>query len=305
MDRLKYTRAILDAIHSGELAKADYEVYDTFRLYVPTSCPGVPSSLLNPKKSWTGKADFQAEVTKLGVLFSKNFEKYAEQATPDVIAAGEFVKYIGRMLADVEIVYLIMAGPVIPSKNPQLLTNGMHEVRELENGALQTNGVHDVRQVENEAPHTNGVHEVREVEAEAAQTNEVPVESIETNRIHTDLSPETNHINGFHTSPPSSEPEANGFYTSATIQTNGTHPEFTQASGAHNPSDADANITVVSQEAPVVNGIHPLKAAKLEAAAALAGSNGVQVEPENVAKITVNKKRSDSGVGMTNETSAH
>ncbi len=94
MVRLKYTRAILDAIHSGELAKADYEVYDTFNLYVPTSCPGVPSSLLNPKKSWTGKADFQAEVTKLGVLFSKNFEKYADQATPDVIAAGEFVKYI-------------------------------------------------------------------------------------------------------------------------------------------------------------------------------------------------------------------
>lgn len=92
--RLKYTRAILDAIHSGELAKADYEVYDTFNLYVPTSCPGVPSSLLNPQKSWTGKADFQEEVTKLGVLFSKNFEKYADQATPDVIAAGKFVKYI-------------------------------------------------------------------------------------------------------------------------------------------------------------------------------------------------------------------
>lgn len=90
--RLKYTRAILDAIHSGELAKADYEVYDTFNLYVPTSCPEVPSSLLNPKKSWTGKADFQEEVTKLGVLFSKNFKKYADQATPDVIAAGEFVK---------------------------------------------------------------------------------------------------------------------------------------------------------------------------------------------------------------------
>ncbi|KAM5487328.1 Protein kinase C-like 1 [Microsporum canis] len=85
---LKYTRAILDAIHSGELAKAEYEVYDTFNLHIPTSCPGVPSELLNPKTSWTGSADFKEEVTKLGVLFNDNFKKYADEATPEVIAAG-------------------------------------------------------------------------------------------------------------------------------------------------------------------------------------------------------------------------
>lgn len=214
-----------------------------------------------------------------------------------------------------------MAGPDIPLKTPQLLTNGVHEARELENFVLQKNGVHEVREAENEAAQkngvyevqevengdtqTNGVHEVREVENVAAQTNEVPVESIQTNRIHTDPSPETNHINGVHTSPPSSEVETNSFYTSPTIQTNGINPEFTQGNGAHNYSDADANITAVSQEAPVTNGIHPLKAAKLEAAAAHAGSKNVQLEPENVAKMTLSKMRSDSGVGMTDETAAH
>lgn len=214
-----------------------------------------------------------------------------------------------------------MAGPDIPLKNPQLLTNGVQEARELENEGLQTNGVHEVRDAENEAAQTNGVHEVREVENgdtqtngvhevqevenAAAQTNEVPVESIQTNGIHTDPSPETNHINGFHTSPPSSEAETNGLYKSPTIRTNGNNPEFTQGNGAHNSSDADANITAVSQEAPVVNGIHPLKAAKLEAAAAHGASNDVLVEPENVAKMTLNKTRSDSGVGMTDETTAH
>lgn len=85
---LKYTRAILDAIHSGELAKAEYETYETFNLQVPKSCPGVPDDLLNPAKSWTGSASFKEEVTKLGVLFNENFKKYADQATPDVIAAG-------------------------------------------------------------------------------------------------------------------------------------------------------------------------------------------------------------------------
>ena len=198
-----------------------------------------------------------------------------------------------------------MAGPDVLSKNLQSLTNGVHEVDELENEALQVNGEHELREVENETLQTNGVHEVREVENEAVQTNEVLVETIQTNGIHTDLYPEISQINGFHTSPHSSEPETNGFYTSPTIQTNGIHPESIQANGVHNPSDVDANITAISQEAPVVNGIHPLKAAKLEAAVAHAASNHVQVEPEHVAKmIGINKSRSDSGVGMTDETTA-
>jgi phosphoenolpyruvate carboxykinase (ATP) len=86
--RLKYTRAILDAIHSGELAEADYETYETFKLHIPTTCSGVPSELLNPKKSWNGKADFKEEVIKLGRLFVENFKKYEDEATSEVIKAG-------------------------------------------------------------------------------------------------------------------------------------------------------------------------------------------------------------------------
>ena len=87
---LKYTRAILDAIHSGELAKAEYETYETFNLHVPTACPGVPNELLNPAKSWSGATDFKEEVTKLGGLFVENFRKYEDQATKEVIEAGSF-----------------------------------------------------------------------------------------------------------------------------------------------------------------------------------------------------------------------
>lgn len=88
---LKYTRAILDAIHSGDLAKQEYETYDVFNLNVPKTCPGVPDEMLNPKKSWTGTADFGEEVTKLGVLFKENFEKYQSEATDEVIKAGPAV----------------------------------------------------------------------------------------------------------------------------------------------------------------------------------------------------------------------
>jgi len=85
---LKYTRAILDAIHSGELANVEYENYGIFNLQVPKTCPNVPEELLNPAKSWTGKADFTTEVTKLAQLFNENFGKYSDQATAEVIAAG-------------------------------------------------------------------------------------------------------------------------------------------------------------------------------------------------------------------------
>ncbi|TGO51914.1 hypothetical protein BOTNAR_0341g00120 [Botryotinia narcissicola] len=90
---LKYTRAILDAIHSGELAKVGYENYDTFNLQVPKTCTNVPSELLNPRNAWSqGDESFKAEVTKLGGLFVENFKKYHSEATEDVIAAGPAVK---------------------------------------------------------------------------------------------------------------------------------------------------------------------------------------------------------------------
>ena len=88
---LRYTRAILDAIHSGELAKAEYEIYETFNLNVPKKCVGVPDELLNPAKSWTGSASFKDEVTKLGVLFNENFKKYSDEANDEVIKAGKLV----------------------------------------------------------------------------------------------------------------------------------------------------------------------------------------------------------------------
>lgn len=89
---LKYTRAILDAIHSGELANAEYETYDTFNLFVPKYCPGVPSELLNPKKSWIGSAGFKDEVNKLAGLFNENFKKYSDEATKEVIEAGPVIE---------------------------------------------------------------------------------------------------------------------------------------------------------------------------------------------------------------------
>lgn len=92
---LKYTRAILDAIHSGnlaDLAEDDWETYPVFGLRIPKVCPGVPPELLDPRKSWAAngasQADVGHEIAKLAGLFTENFTKYADQASWDVLKAG-------------------------------------------------------------------------------------------------------------------------------------------------------------------------------------------------------------------------
>lgn len=86
---LKYTRAILDAIHDGSLANEEYETLPVFGLQVPKHAKNVPDSLLNPAKNWVEGVDrYAGEVTNLAKLFQKNFEIYASGSTDEVIAAG-------------------------------------------------------------------------------------------------------------------------------------------------------------------------------------------------------------------------
>ena len=83
---LKYTRAILNAIHDGTLAKAKYENFGVFNLNIPVVCAGVPDEVLNPAKAWQGSAvEFKSEVTELAKLFAQNFDKYKDHASKDVL----------------------------------------------------------------------------------------------------------------------------------------------------------------------------------------------------------------------------
>ncbi|MDH3716861.1 MAG: phosphoenolpyruvate carboxykinase (ATP), partial [Planctomycetota bacterium] len=86
--KLPYTRAIIDAIHSGDLASVATEEDPTFGLQVPTTCPGVPSEILVPRNTWSDTAAFDETAKKLAGLFNDNFAKYADQASAKISAAG-------------------------------------------------------------------------------------------------------------------------------------------------------------------------------------------------------------------------
>lgn len=66
---LKYTRAIVDAIHDGTLATATYERFPVFNLDIPTEIPGVPSEILHPARAWPSQDAFNTEVNKLGGMY--------------------------------------------------------------------------------------------------------------------------------------------------------------------------------------------------------------------------------------------
>ena len=86
--KLKYTRAIIDAIHDGSLLHAPTETDPVFGLEVPTVCEGVPAEILIPRNTWSDKAAYDRQANKVGALFRKNFEKYADKASAEVLAAA-------------------------------------------------------------------------------------------------------------------------------------------------------------------------------------------------------------------------
>jgi len=85
---LKYTRAIIDAIHDGSLAGAPTATDPVFGLEVPTVCANVPGEILVPKNTWADQSAFDATATKLAGLFVENFKKFESNASDAIKAAG-------------------------------------------------------------------------------------------------------------------------------------------------------------------------------------------------------------------------
>jgi len=86
--KLAHTRAILDAIHAGQLAEAATKRDPVFGFEVVTACPDVPAEILWPRDTWADKAAYDAVAKKLARLFIDNFKQYESGATEEVRAAA-------------------------------------------------------------------------------------------------------------------------------------------------------------------------------------------------------------------------
>ncbi|PHN07549.1 phosphoenolpyruvate carboxykinase (ATP) [Flavilitoribacter nigricans] len=86
--KLKYTRAIIDAIHQGAFEDAAWIRDEHFGFQVPTSCPGVPAELLWPKTTWDDPEAYDRVKEQLIGLFQENFEQFKSNVNANILAAG-------------------------------------------------------------------------------------------------------------------------------------------------------------------------------------------------------------------------
>lgn len=86
--KLKNTRGIINAIHAGDLDNVPTETDNVFGFEVPTECPNVEQEILLPGKTWENPEEYDKQARKLGTLFNKNFEKYTEESSEEILNAG-------------------------------------------------------------------------------------------------------------------------------------------------------------------------------------------------------------------------
>ena len=63
------TRAIVRAIQEGKLNDVEFNQDPVFGFDVPTSCPGVPSGILDPSSTWSDPEAYKQEQTALAERF--------------------------------------------------------------------------------------------------------------------------------------------------------------------------------------------------------------------------------------------
>jgi len=85
---ISYTRTLLNAALNGELLKSKFVTDPVFGFEVPTSCDGVPSSVLDPSASWSRKEEYTRKYKQLAARFIENFKKFEANSPPEVLKAG-------------------------------------------------------------------------------------------------------------------------------------------------------------------------------------------------------------------------
>jgi phosphoenolpyruvate carboxykinase (ATP) len=84
---IAHTRAMVNAAIEGRIPN-EYETERFFGLSVPTSVPGVPNEVLNPRNAWADKAAYDEQARKLSQLFYDNFKRFVPHVSEAVLAVA-------------------------------------------------------------------------------------------------------------------------------------------------------------------------------------------------------------------------
>ena len=86
---IKDTRAIINAILSGEIDNAETLEIPIFGLQVPVSLTGVSDGILDPRETYADPQEWEEKARDLAALFIENFAKYTDTAEgQSLVSAG-------------------------------------------------------------------------------------------------------------------------------------------------------------------------------------------------------------------------
>ncbi len=91
---LSHTRAMITAALEGQLDEVDYNTHEVFGLHMVSSCPNVPSKVMNPKRTWADQVAYDQKAAQLAQSFVDNFEQYESKASDEILQAAPKVPSI-------------------------------------------------------------------------------------------------------------------------------------------------------------------------------------------------------------------
>ncbi|MFD0990228.1 phosphoenolpyruvate carboxykinase (ATP) [Mariniflexile jejuense] len=89
--KLKYTRAMINAVLNGDLGLYNYDnyhIHSVFGVAQPRECPGVPTSVLSPRATWNNDEAYYTTAFKLSNAFRENFKKFEAFASEEIRRGG-------------------------------------------------------------------------------------------------------------------------------------------------------------------------------------------------------------------------
>ena len=89
--KLKYTRAMINAVLNGDLGLYnydDYHIHSVFGVAQPRACPGVPTGVLSPRTTWNDDKAYYTTAFKLTNAFRENFKKFEAFASEEIRRGG-------------------------------------------------------------------------------------------------------------------------------------------------------------------------------------------------------------------------
>jgi len=85
---IRATRILLSAVLDGSLKNVAYRCDEIFGFEVPIAVPDIDGNLLNPRRTWSNSAAYDAQGAKLASMFVQNFTKFSPHVDDAIRAAG-------------------------------------------------------------------------------------------------------------------------------------------------------------------------------------------------------------------------